>query len=127
MNLFPSAVMTSLLLQTVAWPVLVVTGGMALGLGALRRMLSSQILLLTGALTISAAMLTAYHLIYGKFTFPPVQALDWVPLLIAGTLPVFAMDDLSDFGKGLRFGLQTAIVILAAALLLQPVLAQLPI
>lgn len=127
MNLFPSAVMTSLLLQTVAWPMLVVTGGMVLGLGALRRMLSPRTMLPIGALTISAAMLTAYHLIYGKFTVPPIQALDWLPVLIAATLPVFAMDDLSYFGKGLRFGLQTAIVILAAVLLLQPVLGQLPI
>ncbi|MHB1654940.1 MAG: MraY family glycosyltransferase [Burkholderiales bacterium] len=127
MNLFPSAVMTNLLLQTVAWPMLVVTGGMALGLGALRRLRSPRAMQPIGALTIGAAMLTAYHLIYGKFALPPVQALDWVPVLIVGILTVFAMDDLSDFGKGLRFGLQTAIVILAAALLLQPVLAQLPI
>ncbi len=125
MNLFPSAVMTSLLLQTVVWPMLVVTGGMALGVGALRRMLSSRTLPLTGALTIGAAMLTAYYLIYGKFTFPPVQALDWIPMLIAGTLPVFAIDDLTGFGKGLRFGLQAATVIVAAVLLLQPVLVQL--
>ncbi len=127
MNLFSSAITTSLLLQTVAWPMLVVMGGMALGLVALRDVLSPRIMLLMGALTMSAAMLTAYHLIYGKFTLPPVQALDWVPLLIAGTLPVFAMDDLADFGKGMRFGVQAATVILATILLLQPVLTQLPV
>ena len=127
MNPFPSALMTNLLLQTVVWPVLVVMGGMALGLGALRRTVSSQTMPLIGALTLSAAMLTAYYLIYGKFTWQPLQALDWVPLLISGALPVFAMDDLFGFGKGLRFGLQTAIVTLAAVLLLQPVLGQLPV
>ena len=127
MNPFPSAVMTNLLLQTVAWPMLVVMGGMALGLGVLRRRVSSQTMLPMGALTLSAAILTAYFLIYGKFTLPPLQALDWVPLLIAGALPIFAMDDLFGFGKGLRCGLQTAIVTLAALLLLQPVLGQLSV
>ncbi len=127
MNLFPSAVMTSLLLQTVAWPMLVVMSGLAMGLGILRRMASPGTLPLISALTICAAMLTAYHLIYGKFTLPPLQALDWMPLLIAAALPVYAMDDLFDFGAATRFVLMAANVVLAAVLLLRPVLGQLPL
>lgn len=127
MNILPSAVLTTMLLQTVVWPMLVVVTSMAIGQFVLRRHLSQHHLPMVSAVAISAAVLTACYLINGQFTLPPLQALDWLPVLIVGALLVFAVDDIFGFASWLRLGIQGVSALLVSGLLLWPILGQLPI
>lgn len=127
MNTFSSSVLTTMLLQTVAWPMLVVVTGMAIGQFVWRRHVSQQHMPMVSALAIGAGVLTAYALIYGQFTFPPLQALDWLPLLLLAGLIVFAVDDIVGFAPWLRLGMQGISALLAGGLLLRPILSQLPL
>ncbi len=126
MNTFSSSVLTTMLLQTVAWPILAVLAGISIG-QFLRRYLAQQYLPMVSALAIGAGFLTAYALIYGQFVFPPLQALDWLPLLLLAMLIVFAVDDAVGFAPWLRLGMQGMSALLAGGLLLRPILSQLPL
>ena len=124
MNMFSSSFLTTMLLQTVAWPILAVLAGIAIGQFGLRRHLSQQYLPIVSALAISAGVFTAYTLVYGQFAFPPLQALDWLPLMMLVALIAFAIDDAIGFAPWLRLGIQGMSALLASGLLLWPILKQ---
>lgn len=123
MNTFSSYMMT-MLLQTIVWPGLIVAAGILFGQLVLLHRLTQESKPIVSALAIGAGYLTSYALIYGQFSFPPQQALDWLPLLLLAVLVVFTVDDAIGFASWLRMILQGAAVLLAGSLLLYPILNQ---
>lgn len=77
-----------------------------------------------GALALAGAFLFALRTLNGAFVWPPAQALDWLPMLLAAGLALFAVDDYHDFPARLRVGLQGLFALVAAGLLLLPLLEQ---
>ncbi|BBA34461.1 putative uncharacterized protein [Methylocaldum marinum] len=68
--------------------------------------------------------MAAYAAIYGGFAFPPLQVLDWIPLLLLGVLIVFSIDDARNFSPGVRVSLQGVFALSMSSLLLWPVVSQ---
>lgn len=122
MNNFSASFMNTVLLQTVAWPLLAMSAGMSIGQFGLRRYQSQRGASLVSAVALGVGFLTAYVLIYGQFTFPPLQALDWLPLLLLMVFVLFTVDEVANFAPVMRWGIQGAVILLASGLLLHPIL-----
>jgi hypothetical protein len=123
MSLF-SSFLATMLLRTVAVPLLIVLVGMSIGGVGGRHQSSQQYLTMLSGVAVGAGFLAAYAAIYGGFAFPPLQVLDWIPLLLLGALIVFAVDDARNFAPGLRLSLQFVFVLSMSSLLLWPILGQ---
>lgn len=124
MSISTSSVLVTLLLQTLVWPALTALMGIGIGQFWLSRRLPRQFLPVVSAAAIGAAFLAVYPLIYGQWVFPPLQALDWVPLFLLGALIGFAVDDAVGFAPRVRLWVQAFCVLLAGGLLLWPILGR---
>src|SRR5487761_2253314 len=74
------------------------------------------------ALGTACGFLTGYTLIYGVFSFPPVEAQGWLPLFIAASFILFALDDLKGFSVPVRLACQGIFSMAGAVLILLPLL-----
>lgn len=74
------------------------------------------------ALALAAGFLTAYFVVYTQFVFPPIQALDWLPLLLLAALIAVALRNGALLPQRFAWLLPTMLVIAALAALLWPIL-----
>ncbi|NNM82851.1 MAG: hypothetical protein HKL98_09660 [Burkholderiales bacterium] len=101
--------------ETVLWPVAATLAAIAVAVLLGRRKIPFP-------LAIACGFLTGYSLVYGSYSFPPVEAQGWIPYFILAALAAFVPDDFGKYANATRVVLQALLATAGATLLLHPLL-----